>query len=114
MSASASAFANPASAASAVIGKTVVINGEIQSREPLIIHGHVEGNIEIDEHLLTIAAKAEVRARIHARNLEVQGRVEGQVDVTETVIIRKDAEFVGDIRASSLMIEEGGYIKGSI
>jgi cytoskeletal protein CcmA (bactofilin family) len=55
-----------------------------------------------------------VRAHINARNIEVQGRVEGQVEAAETVYIREDAEFIGDIHASSLVIEEGGYIKGNI
>jgi len=30
------------------------------------------------------------------------------------VTIRNNAEFIGDIHASSLVIEEGGYIKGNI
>ena len=54
MSASTSAITSPASAASAVIGKTVVINGEVQSREPLTIYGQVTGTVEVGEHL-TIA-----------------------------------------------------------
>lgn len=114
MSASASAIANPAATASAVIGKTVVINGDVRSGEPLNIQGQVIGTVAVAEHLLTIASGADVQAQITARNLEVQGRIEGQVHVAETVFIRKEAEFIGDIRASSLVIEEGGYIKGNI
>jgi cytoskeletal protein CcmA (bactofilin family) len=114
MSAIASAVSNPASPASAVIGKSIVIKGDIHSRETLIIQGQVEGTIEIGEHLLTVASGADVRAHINARNIEVQGRVEGQVEAAETVYIREDAEFIGDIHASSLVIEEGGYIKGNI
>jgi len=114
MSASASAIANPASATSAVIGKTVVIKGEVQSREPLTIYGQVAGTIEVGEHLLTIASGADVRARINVCNLDVRGRVEGQVGATGTVTIRNNAEFIGDIHASSLVVEEGGCIKGNI
>src|SRR5215470_6685607 len=108
------AVTKPASAVNAVIGKSIVIKGDIQSGEMLTIQGKVEGTIEIGEHLLTIASGADVRAHINGRNIEVQGRVEGQVEATETVYIREDAEFIGDIRASSLVIEEGGYIKGNI
>jgi cytoskeletal protein CcmA (bactofilin family) len=114
MSATASAFANPTSAVSAVVGKTTLIKGDIHSQEPLTIQGQVEGRIEIGEHLLIVAYGADVRAGINARNLEVQGRLQGQVKVAETVYIRKDAEFIGDIHASSLVVEEGGYIKGSV
>jgi cytoskeletal protein CcmA (bactofilin family) len=98
----------------AVIGKSVVIKGEIQSQEPLTIEGQVEGKIEIGDHLLTVAAGASVRAQIVGRSIEVHGRVEGQLEAEQTVYIRKDAEFVGDIHACSLVIEEGAYIKGQV
>jgi len=110
MSATASVFATP----SAVIGKTIVIKGEIQSQEPLTIEGRIEGTIEISDHLLTVAYGADVRAHITGSSVEVQGRVEGQVEAADTVYIRRDAEFIGDIYASSLIVEEGGYIKGKI
>ena len=114
MSTSASTIANSTSPTNAVIGKTVVINGEVQSREPLTVYGQVVGTIEVGEHVLTVAAGADVRARINARGIDVQGRVEGKVEAAETVIIRGNGEFIGDIHASSLIIDEGGYIKGNI
>ena len=98
----------------AVIGKTVVIKGDVQSQEPLTIEGQVEGKIEIGDHLLTVAAGATVRAQIAGSNIEVRGRVEGRIDAEKTVYIRNDAELVGDIHASSLVIEEGAYIKGQV
>jgi cytoskeletal protein CcmA (bactofilin family) len=110
MSSTASAFANP----NAVIGKTIVIKGDIQSHEPLTIEGRVEGTIEIGEHLLTVAPGADVRAQISGRSVEVRGRVEGLVEAAQTVYIRTGAEFIGDLHASSLVIEEGSYIKANI
>ena len=110
MSATASAFASP----SAVIGKTVVIKGDIQSQEPLTIEGQVEGTIEIVNHLLTVAAGANVRAHVAGRDVEVRGRIEGRIEAAQTVYIRKDAEFIGDLQASSLVIEDGSYIKANI
>jgi cytoskeletal protein CcmA (bactofilin family) len=110
MSASAPSFTSP----TAVIGKTIVIKGDIHSEEPLTIQGRVEGLIEIGEHLLTVARGGDVKAQITARSVGVQGHVEGQVLAAETVHIHAGAEFVGDIYAASLIVEEGGYIKGNI
>jgi cytoskeletal protein CcmA (bactofilin family) len=98
----------------AVIGKAMVMKGHIHSEEPLTVQGRVEGTIEIREHLLTVASGANVQARITARNIEVQGRVEGQIEAAEIVYIRKDAEFIGDIHAAGLVIEEGSFIKANI
>ena len=98
----------------AVIGKTVVIKGDIQSKEPLTVQGRVEGTIEIEEHVLSVAPGGDVKAHINARIVEVQGRIEGEVHASEKVHIRAGAEFIGDIYAASLIVEEGGYIKGKI
>jgi cytoskeletal protein CcmA (bactofilin family) len=114
MSVTTSSFGTVSSAGKAIIGRTVVIKGEIQSREALTIEGEVEGTIEISEHLLTVAQGGAVRAHINAHDLDVLGRVEGEVKAVDKVYLRKGAEFVGVIHAASLVVEEGGYIQGNI
>lgn len=102
------------SAVKAVLGKSVVFKGQIQSREDLIIEGEVEGTIEMTEHRLTIAADGEVRADVNAREIEVFGALEGKAEAASKVYIRKGAKFVGDINAVAIVIEDGGYINGNI
>jgi cytoskeletal protein CcmA (bactofilin family) len=101
-------------AAKAVLGKSVVFKGEIQSREDLIIEGEVEGTIQMMEHRLTIAADGDVRANVSAREIEVLGALEGKAEAVDKVYIRKGAKFVGDVHAAGIVIEDGGYIKGNI
>ncbi|MBZ5611298.1 MAG: polymer-forming cytoskeletal protein [Acidobacteriia bacterium] len=98
----------------AVIGPSVVIKGQIQSREDLTIEGQVEGTIEMSEHRLTIDANGRVQAGVNARVVEVQGSIQGQVEAVDKVYIRKGASFVGDIHSAGIVIEDGGYIKGNI
>jgi cytoskeletal protein CcmA (bactofilin family) len=102
------------SAAKAVLGKSVVFKGQIQSREDLIIEGGVEGTIEMIEHRLTIAADGDVRANVIAREIEVIGSIEGKAEAAEKVYIRKAAKVVGDIYSAGIVIEDGGYVKGNI
>lgn len=102
------------SAREAIIGKGVVVKGQIQSREDLTIQGEVEGSIEISGHRLTIDGQGNVRAGVRARTVEVQGSIEGQVEAMDKVYIRKGAKFVGDIRSGGIIIEDGGYIKGKV
>ena len=113
MSASPSVALQP-SAAKAVLGKSVVFKGQIQSREDLIIEGDVEGTIEMMEHRLTIATDGDVRANVRAREIEVFGALEGKAEAADKVYIRKGAKFVGDIHSAGIVIEDGGYIRGSI
>jgi cytoskeletal protein CcmA (bactofilin family) len=107
-------FDSQSSTAKAVIGKGVLVVGEIHSREDLTIEGEVEGTIEMAEHRLTIDGEGHVRAGVKARVLEVHGAVEGQVDAADKVYIRKGAKFVGNIQSGGIIIEDGGYIKGKI
>jgi len=102
------------SPAKAVLGKSVVFKGQIQSREDLIIEGEVEGTIEMPEHRLTIAADGDVHANVNAREIEVIGSIEGRLEAVDKVYIRRGAKFIGDIHAAGIIIEDGGYIKGNI
>jgi cytoskeletal protein CcmA (bactofilin family) len=113
MSAAPSFDAQPMSP-KAVIGKGVVVVGQIQSREDLTIEGEVEGTIDMAGHRLTIDGQGSVRAGVKARIVEVKGSIEGQVEAVDKVYIRKGATFVGDIHSGGIIIEDGGYIKGKI
>ena len=107
-------FGSQPAASKAVIGKGVVVVGEIHSREDLTIEGEVEGSIDMAGHCLTIDGEGNVRAGVKARVVEVKGTIEGQVEAIDKVYIRKGAKFVGDIRSGGIIIEDGGYIKGKV
>jgi cytoskeletal protein CcmA (bactofilin family) len=107
-------FGSELPSSKAVIGKGVLVKGQIQSREDLTIEGEVQGSIEISGHRLTIDGQGRVQADIKARNVEVQGSIVGQVEAIDKVLIRKGAKFVGDIRSGGIVIEDGGYIKGKV
>jgi cytoskeletal protein CcmA (bactofilin family) len=96
------------------IGRTVVIKGEIRATEDLYVDGQVEGRLDLGEHRLTIGPNGQVRASIRAREVDVQGSVNGNVEASDRIIIRKDAKLVGDLKMSGVVIEDGAYFKGSI
>src|ERR1044071_2941131 len=99
---------------SAVIGKSVIVKGQIYSREDLTIDGEVEGTVELQEHRLTVGVNGKVRATIKARELVVIGTVHGNVEITDKIDIRKEAKLVGDIKTARIVIEDGAYFKGNI
>ncbi|MSV30880.1 MAG: polymer-forming cytoskeletal protein [Bryobacterales bacterium] len=98
----------------ATVGKSVTVKGQIFSREELLVDGEVEGTIELVEHRLTIGPNGNVRAAIKAREIVILGSVQGNVEVTDKIDIRKDAKLVGDIKTARIIIEDGAYFKGSI
>src|SRR5216684_5524285 len=98
----------------ASIGKAVKINGQIYSKEDLYVDGDVEGTIELQEHRLTIGPNGKVHSSVKAREVVVLGNIQGNVDASDKLEIRKDARLVGDIQTARIIIEDGAYFKGSI
>lgn len=98
----------------AALGKSVMIKGQIISREDLTIDGEVEGTVELQEHRLTVGPNGKVQAGIKAREIVVLGAIHGNVEATDKIDIRKDAKLVGDIKTARIVIEDGAYFKGSI
>jgi len=97
-----------------VLGNGIVVIGEIESSEPLIIDGEVDGSIDVIGHRLTIAANGRVRANVTAREIEVHGCFAGQAEATERIRLSRGAEFIGDIYAGNLVIEDGAFIQGNV
>jgi cytoskeletal protein CcmA (bactofilin family) len=99
---------------SASIGKAVKIVGQIFSREDLFVDGDVEGTIELIEHKLTVGPNGKVHAGVKAREVVALGAIQGNVEASDRIEIRKDARLVGDIKTARIVIEDGAYFKGSI
>ena len=104
----------PGMSGSATIGKAVMVKGQIFSREDLIIDGEVEGTVEAHEHRVTVGPNGKVHAGVKAREIVVLGSINGNVEATDKIDIRKDARLVGDIKTARIVIEDGAYFKGSI
>ena len=97
-----------------VLGRSMVLHGDLSGKEDLLIEGQFEGTISLHEHCLTIGPHGQVKAEIHARQVVIQGTVNGNVTARERIEIRKSGNVVGDLVAAAIAIEDGAYFKGSI
>jgi cytoskeletal protein CcmA (bactofilin family) len=104
----------PKSAELAHIGKSVVIKGELSGSEDLYLDGHVQGSIELRGHNLTIGPNGQVRANVNAKGVFIQGKLEGDVEASDRVELRKSAIMTGDIVTQRVAIEDGAYLKGKV
>jgi len=100
--------------ASARLGSSLHVKGEITGSEDLLIDGSVEGLIQLDERKLTVGATAKVTADIIAREVVVYGTVKGNLRAKDRIEIKKDGSVNGDLTTARIMIEDGAYFKGSI
>ncbi len=98
----------------AVIGKGMVIRGQIRSGEHIHVDGEVDGNLQLPGFDLTVSAQARIRADVSAREVETSGVIEGNVDATKKITIRRGGRLLGDLRTPGIVIEDGAYFKGKI
>jgi len=104
----------PSSPNQTLLGQSVVLRGDLSGKEDLLIEGHFEGTINLQEHCVTVGPHGQVKGEIHARQVIVQGTMNGNVTAREKIEIRKAGEVVGDLVAAGIAIEDGAYFKGSI
>jgi cytoskeletal protein CcmA (bactofilin family) len=97
-----------------VIGPTLVIIGDLEAGENLLVQGRIEGTITHNAESLVIGERGTVRASIKARNVIIEGTVEGDIHVSESVSIRETANVKGNIFTPRISITEGAHFKGSI
>jgi cytoskeletal protein CcmA (bactofilin family) len=100
--------------ATARLGASLHVKGEISGNEDLLIDGSVEGLVQLDERKLTVGATAKVTADIIAREVVVYGNVKGNLRAKDRIEIKKDGSVNGDLTTARIMIEDGAYFKGSI
>src|SRR5881397_4225822 len=96
------------------IGKSVVIKGELNGSEDLTIEGHVEGTIQLKEHVLTIGPNGRIKAQVFAKSVIVLGEVTGNVTESDKVDIRDNGSVDGDIVSPRVAIAEGAHFRGSV
>lgn len=99
---------------STVIGKSVVIRGELSGNEDLYIDGDVEGTVILPESRLTIGPNARVKANLNVRDVIIFGHLTGNVQATGRVDLRQSAVVSGDILAGRLSIEESAVLTGRV
>jgi cytoskeletal protein CcmA (bactofilin family) len=96
------------------IGKSVVIKGELNGSEDLTIEGHVEGTIQLRDHVLTIGPNGKIKAQVFAKSVIVLGEVTGNVTASDKVDIRDNGSVDGDIVSPRVAIAEGAHFRGSV
>lgn len=96
-----------------LIGETVRIHGEMTSQEDIQVDGQLEGKLD-SRNLLRVGGKGKITAGVKAREVDIAGTVEGNIDASERIVLRKGANLVGDVRTTGIVIEDGAYFKGGI
>ena len=96
-----------------VFGPTLRFKGELKAQEDIKIEGRIEGTIEHQQRVV-VGAKGEVVAKVNAATIDVDGRVQGDMNARKSIKVNQSAVVRGNVRAPSVSITEGANFNGSV
>jgi len=103
----------PGATSYSVIDEQLVIHGEIHTQGTVRVDGRLEGRLHRADTLV-VGANGSVSGDIEAREVVVAGTIEGNIVANVRVEIQPTGTILGDIRATALMLHEGGSINGHV
>ena len=96
------------------IGASLLITGEITSREDITIHGRVKGQIRMEEGSLLVAPKGHVDADVEGGRVTIQGTLAGNVAAAERIELTPTADVSGMLTTCAVVMHDGATFNGLI
>lgn len=94
-----------------VIGEGTKIVGDITSDGDLRIDGVVEGNITTKAKCV-VGINSRVTGNIEARNCDISGSLNGNIKISELLLVKSSGKINGDIATAKMVVENGGEFNG--
>lgn|SRR5689334_9048784 len=96
-----------------VISESTTVIGDIETRGPLMVSGHVQGNGKIGG-TLSMSKSAAWHGDISAKQAVLAGKVTGKVVIEDKLEVSASAVITGEIVAKVLAIANGARIEGEV
>ena len=96
-----------------VIGSTIVIDGELHSKEDISVRGTIKGKIQTTADLF-VEDGGTVEAEVETRSIDIDGTIVGNVRASDKYELKPSGRVTGDVYAPRVVIADGSRFKGSI
>ena len=103
----------PAESKKLIVGREIVLSGQITSSERLIVEGRVEASLT-ESRIIEIAETGHFKGSAEIESADIGGRFEGTLTVRERLFIRSTGKVSGKITYGQIEIEPGGEIAGEV
>jgi cytoskeletal protein CcmA (bactofilin family) len=94
-----------------VLSSGTVLTGNLVTDDDIRIDGVIEGNI-VSRGKIIVGGNGTVSGDIECHNLDVLGKIVGNVQCSEIVVLRSTANMIGDIKTQTIEIEPGARFSG--
>ena len=96
---------------STILGKNSRFEGKIIVEHSLRVDGTHVGDIQTSDTVI-IGKEGYVEGNVKAKVLILGGRMKGNADSKDKVVLESKAEFQGEIKTNKLVIDEGATFDG--
>ena len=96
-----------------MVGQGIAISGDIRSCNRLVIEGSLEAKLH-DCRQVEIAEHGTFKGNASVEQCEVSGQFEGELVVSERLLIRATGHVSGTITYAQIEIERGGKLSGTV
>ena len=98
----------------ATVGATITIKGDITGKGNVFISGTIEGTIDLADNQVTVEGTGRVKGRIVGKQVQVEGKVVGDIEAMEKIAISSTGAVQGAIIAPRVAVEDGAKFNGRI
>jgi len=95
-----------------MVGTGTSITGNIISEGDIRIDGTLKGNLKTKGKVV-IGPTGIHEGEINCKNIEISGKVDGKINVSELLSLKASARINGEIKTNKLAIEPGAIFSGS-
>lgn len=96
------------------MGDTVTIEGDVTGRGDVFISGTVKGAIDLADNQVTVERAGRIEGRIVGKQVQVDGKVVGDIEAMEKIAIGSTGTVRGTIIAPRVVVEDGARFNGLI
>lgn len=92
--------------------KGTIVKGDVKSESDIRIDGIIEGTLVCDAKVV-IGPTGFVQGTVTCRDAVLEGRIEGNIYVSELLNLRKTAQLNGEMETGKLIVEAGAIFNGT-
>ncbi|GMR06387.1 MAG: hypothetical protein BMS9Abin25_0980 [Gammaproteobacteria bacterium] len=101
-----------------LIGPNTEVKGDVTFSGGLRVDGKLTGNVSAQDSsnksLLTVSEQGEVSGNVKVPHVIINGLINGNVTSSGKVLLQSKAKIVGDVYYSSIEMELGATVNGSM
>ena len=104
----------PVSSSSSRINSGLKITGEVFGDSDLVIDGEVQGKVRLSSGRVTVGPSGRVTAEIEAREIVVEGTVQGNLKAADSVRLGPAGRVTGSVLTPRIAIDDGARLRGKV